>query len=135
MKKRKEGNDESLEDLLQNRAKRLVRSSAMRNWDSAPSDIVRREVALTLDHIKRVTTLDDELEYKKLKIESYIGTQFIRMKYNRLPNYEQIKYQLHRQLQELELERWKHTVRKEEQLQGLREKLMSLMNKHGQLDF
>ena len=124
-----------LEEMLSNRANQVVNGIGLRDWDSSPSEIVRREIALTLVHIRQVKRLDHELEYRRLKIESYVGNQFLRMEYNRVPNYEHKKYQLHRQLQELELERWKQKLKRDEKLQSLNDRLLSLLNKHVQLDF
>ncbi len=125
----------SLDDILQERCHRILKEIPIENWDALPSEIIRREIALTLDHMHRAQRMNRDMKYRLLKIETYVNTHLLRMEYNFVSKYATHKHILHKQLHEIEIERFRLREKQEERMNGLRDRLLDLLNKHTQIDF
>lgn len=106
-------------------------------WDTAIPSMVRREISLTIDQIRRLKGCHDEQFKRLLRVECYVDTELLQME-QRQPRYVPYhfpeKEKLKQRLFEIEKERRNLSLRLEEKTQGLEEKLLSLINKHDQLD-
>ena len=129
--KRSFGKD--LEDI----ANELTAEQNIRIWDNSIPSTLRREIALTVDQIKRLRDRHDEQFKRLLKLECYVDTDLIQME-NRQPRYVPHhfpeKEKLKQRLFEIEKERRNLSLRLEDKTQSLEDRLLSLLNKHQQLD-
>jgi len=122
---------------LEEKAEHLASVPKREQWDKSIPSIVRREIALTVDQIKRLKKRHDEQFRRLLRIECYVDTDLMQME-QRIPRYaphhfpEKEKFK--QRLFEIEKERRNLSLRLEEKTQGLEEKLLSLINQHEQLD-
>ena len=105
-------------------------------WDTTVPGIICREIALTVDQIKRLRERHDEQFHRLLKLECYVDTDLMQMQ-QRVPRYAPYhfpeKEKFKQRLFDIEKERRNLSLRLEEKTQGLEEKLLSLINKHEQL--
>ncbi|MCK5601186.1 hypothetical protein KAR91_04930, partial [Candidatus Pacearchaeota archaeon] len=103
---------------------------------SIPS-IVRREIALTVDQIKRLKEKHEEHFLRLLRIECYVDTDLMQLE-ERIPRYAPYhfpeKEKFKQRLFDIEKERRNLSLRLEEKTQGLEDKLLSLVNRHEQLN-
>jgi len=106
-------------------------------WETTIPAMIRREIALTVDQIKRLKERHDEQFHRLLKLECYVDTDLMQLE-QRLPRYVPYhfpeKEKFKQRLFEIEKERRSLSLRLEEKTQGLEDKLLSLINKHEQLD-
>ena len=105
-------------------------------WDKSIPSIVRREIALTVDQIKRLKERHEEQFRHLLRIECYIGTDIKQLE-QRIPRYTPYhfpeKEKFKQRLFEIDKERRDLSLRLEEKTQGLEDKLLSLVNRCEQL--
>lgn len=105
-------------------------------WDTSVPGMIRREIALTIDQIKRLKDRHEDQFHRLLKLECYVDTDLMQLQ-QRIPKYAPYhfpeKEKLKQRLFEIEKERRNLSLRLEEKTQGLEEKLLSLINKHDQL--
>lgn len=122
---------------LEERARRLSAGFDSRNWDSSMPSTIQREIALTLDHLTRQQLLHDQQMKRLLRIECYVDTDLMQLE-RRIPRYTPYhfpeKEKLKKRLFEIENQRRDMTFRLEDRKQSLEDKLLSLINKHQQLD-
>lgn len=107
-------------------------------WDTTIPAMLQREIALTIDQIKRLKERHDEQFRRLLKLECYVGTDLMQMEQRQpryLPYHFPEKEKLKQRLFDIEKERRNLSLRLEEKTQGLEDKLLSLINKHKQLDW
>lgn len=122
---------------LEDKANELTAERKLPLWDNSIPGMVRREIALTVDQIKRLRDRHDEQFRKLLKIECYVDTDLIQLE-QRQPRYVPYhfpeKEKLKQRLFDIEKERRTLSLRLEEKTQSLEDRLLSLINKHEQLD-
>lgn len=122
-----------LEDI----ANELAEEQNIRIWDNSLPSTLRREIALTVDQIKRLRERNDEQFRRLLKLECYVDTDLMQMEKRQpcdVPCHFPEKEKLKQRLFEIEKERRNLSLRLEEKTQSLEDRLLSLLNKHQQLD-
>jgi hypothetical protein len=122
---------------LEAKANQLAAYPHKKQWDDSIPSILRREIALTVEQIQRLRERHDEQFHRLLKVECYVDTELIQME-QRQPRYAPYHFpekdKLKQRLFDIEKERRNLSLRLEEKAQGLEEKLLSLINKHEQLE-
>ena len=124
-------------ESLEERARRLSAGFDSRNWDSSIPSTIQREIGLTLDHISRQQMLHNQQMLRLLRIECYVDTDLMQLE-KRIPRYAPYhfpeKEKFKKRLFEIEKERRNLMLRLEDRKQTLEDKLLSLINKHQQLN-
>jgi len=122
---------------LEEKAMQLADCPRKKQWDKSIPGMIRREIVLTIDQIKRLRERHDEQFRRLLRIECYVDTDLMQLE-QRQPRYVPYhfpeKEKLKQRLFDIEKERRNLSLQLEEKTQGLEEKLLSLINKHEQLD-
>ena len=122
---------------LEEKAEHLVSVPKREQWDKSIPSIVRREIALTVDQIKRLKERHEEQFRRLLRIECYVDTDLKQLE-QRIPRYAPYhfpeKEKFKQRLFEIEKERRNLSLRLEEKTQGLEDKLLALVNRFEQLD-
>lgn len=122
---------------LEEKANEIAAYPARAQWENSVPGMVRREIALTVDQIRRLREQHDREFHQLLKIETYVDSDLIQLE-QRQPRYTPYhfpeKEKLKQRLFEIEKERRNLSLRLEEKTQGLEDRLLSLINKHQQLD-
>jgi hypothetical protein len=122
---------------LEEKADSLASVPKREQWDKSIPSIVRREIALTVDQIKRLKERHEEQFDRLLRIECYVDTDLIQLE-QRIPRYTPYhfpeKEKFKQRLFEIEKERRNLSLKLEEKTRGLEGKLLALINKHEQLD-
>ena len=130
--------DVSFGRSLEQRANELTEGLEAQRWDDSAVAVMQREIALALDHIHSLRELREQQRHSLLRVECYIYTELIQME-QRTPRYSPYRFpereKLQRRLQQLEQERRKLAADQQERLQALRDRLLSLLNRHAQLTF
>jgi len=123
---------------LEEKAEEVSSVPNRKQWDKAIPSIVRREIALTVDQIKRLKQRHDEQFRQLLRLECYVQTDLRRLE-SRAPKFIQYhfpeKEKFKQRLFDIEKERQSLNSKLEENTQGLENKLLNLINQHEQLDF
>jgi len=122
---------------LEDKAKELAADKNMTLWDNSIPSTLRREISLTVDQIKRLRDRHDEQFRRLLKLECYVDTDLIQMEKRQpryIPYHFPEKEKLKQRLFDIEKERRNLSLRLEEKTQALEDRLLSLLNKHQQLD-
>jgi len=121
---------------LEDTARDLV-SSASKSVDFSVATLLEQDIAMTLDQFDGLRNLHNRQLKSLLRTECYVDTELMQME-NRMPRYSPYRFperdKLQKRLFDIEAERRKHGVFYEDRLQGLQKKLLSLMQKHEQLD-
>ncbi|MBA7538830.1 hypothetical protein ES705_31107 [subsurface metagenome] len=122
---------------LEEKAEHLASVPKRELWDKSIPSIVRREIALTVDQIKRLKERHEEQFRRLLRIECYVGTDLMQLE-KRIPRYIPHhfpeKEKLKQRLFEIEKERRNLSLKLEDKVRGLEDKLLSLVNRREQLD-
>ena len=122
---------------LEEKAEFLASVPKQEQWDKSIPSIILREIALTVDQIKRLKERHEEQLRRLLRIECYVDTDLMQLE-QRTPRYVPYhfpeKEKLKQRLFEIEKERRNLSLRLEEKTQGLEDKLLTLINQHEQLD-
>lgn len=117
---------------LEEKAEFLASVPKREQWDKSIPSIVRREIALTVDQIKRLKEKHEERFLRLLRIECYVDTDLMRLE-ERIPRYAPYhfpeKEKFKKRLFEIEKERRNLSIKLEEKTQGLEDKLLSLVNR------
>jgi len=125
-------------NTLKKKACHLADDSNDRHWDTSIPAAIRREIALTVDQLNRQRDLHEEQLRRLLRIECYVDTDLMQLQ-QRIPRYIPYhfpeKEKLKKRLFEIEKERRNLILRREDRNQSLEDRLLSLINKHQQLDF
>jgi len=121
---------------LEEKAEFLSSVPKQEQWDKSIPSIVRREIALTVDQIKRLKEQHDEQFLRLLRIECYIDTDLMQLE-QRIPRYTPYhfpeKEKFKQRLFEIEKERQNLSSKLEKESQGLEDKLLNLVNRCEQL--
>jgi len=122
---------------LEDKADQLAAEANIRLPDTSIPGMLRREIALTVDQMKRLRDRHDEQFHRLLRLECYVDTDLMQLK-QRIPRYAPYhfaqKEQFKQRLFDIEKERRNLSLRIEEKTQGLEDRLLNLINKHEQLD-
>ncbi len=122
---------------LEDKANEFAAERRIPVWDNSIPGMVRREIALTVDQIKRLRERHDEQFRRLLHVECYIDTDLMQLEARQpryIPYHFPEKEKLKQRLFDIEKERRTLSLRLEEKTQGLEDRLLSLINKHEQLD-
>jgi len=122
---------------LEDRAEQLARDCGHALWENTIPGMLRREIALTVDQIIRLKERHDEQFRRLLRLECYVDTELLQMEARQpryVPYHFPEKEKLKQRLFEIEKERRILSMRLEEKIQGLETRLLSLINKHEQLE-
>ncbi|MBI9018753.1 MAG: hypothetical protein JEZ07_15980 [Phycisphaerae bacterium] len=123
---------------LETKANELSRDIPKHIWDRSITSTIRREIALTVDQIEQLRQQHKKQFHKLLQTECHIGTELKQLQ-QRIPWYTQQqspdREKFHQRLFDIEKERRTLNLRLEEKTRGLEDKLLSLINKHEQLNF
>ena len=122
---------------LEEKANSIATFPKKQLWDTTIPAMIRREIALTIDQIKRLKERHDEQFHRLLKLECYVDTDLMQMEHRQpryMPYHFPEKEKLKQRLFEIEKERLNLSLKLEEKTQGLEDKLLSLINRHEQLD-
>ena len=120
------------------KARRLAeRPTDNRNSDATLATLVR-EMALTLDQLEGIRKVHGKVRRNLLRQECYLETE-ITQREPRPPVYEDRRLperdRLRDRLRSIEKERRKLLLSEEEQLRPLHDRLLTLLNRHDQLQF
>lgn len=122
---------------LEEKAELLASVPMREQWDKTIPSIVRREIALTVDQLKRLKEHHEEQFRRLLRIECYVDTDLIQLE-QRIPRYTPYhfpeKEKFKQRLFEIEKERQNLSLRLQEKTRGLEDKLLALVNKCELLD-
>jgi hypothetical protein len=122
---------------LEEKANEIAAYPARIQWENSIPGMIRREISLTVDQIRRLQERHDEQFRRLLRLECYVDTELLQME-QRQPRYAPYHFpekdKLKQRLFEIEKERRNLSLRLEEKTQSLEDRLLSLINKHQQLD-
>jgi hypothetical protein len=122
---------------LEEKANQLAAYPQKQQWENSIPSMIRREIALTVDQIQRLRERHDEQFHRLLRVECYVDTELLQME-QRQPQYALYHFpekdKLKQRLFDIEKERRNLSIRLEDKTQSLEERLLSLINKHQQLD-
>jgi len=122
-------------ETLEEKARGVAAGLMERRKDKSLTGIIEREIALTIEQIDRLRGLHGDLRKNLLRLETYIDTDLLRLKprphnhTNRHAEREKLKGKLLK----IEEERRRLAMEEEEKLQNLHGRLLSLLQKLGQL--
>jgi len=117
---------------LEEKAKELAARPAKKQWEKSIPAMLRREIALTVDQIKRLRERNEQQLDHLLKLECNIDTELMQMRDQ--PHQSSESGTLKQRLFDIEKERRRLSLKLEEKTQSLEERLLSLVNKHEQID-
>lgn len=123
----------SLEEI----ANQLASGPQKKMWDVSIPSMLRREIALTVDQIKRLREQHDKQFRRLLRVECAIDTDLMQLKeqYRHQPFYHPPEREkLKQRLFDIEKERRNLSMKLEDKTRSLEDKLLGLINKHEQLD-
>jgi hypothetical protein len=127
---------EKFKKTLEEKAEDIATYPKKAIWENSVPGMIRREIALTVDQIKRLRERHDEQFRRLLRVECYVDTELIQME-ARQPRYAPYhfpeKEKLKQRLFDIEKERRNLSLRLEEKTQGLETKLLELISRHEQL--
>ena len=123
---------------LEEKAEFLASVPKQEQWDKSIPSIVRREIALTVDQIKRLKDRHDKQFRRLLRIECYVDTDLMQLE-ERIPRYAPYhfpeKEKFKQRLFEIEKERRNLSLKLEKETRGLEDRLLGLVNRCEQLEF
>lgn len=141
----KEPPEPTFSERLEERARALSDRLELEKWDTSASAVLERDIAMTLHHIDNVRALDKKLRHDLFQLELYFDTKLMQLwpgKGDHLPylwrehdrNKLRQKEKWQEELLNLEEERRRLAVSLEEKLQPLHDRLLSVLQKHTQVD-
>lgn len=120
-------------ESLEEKARRLAREIGRDNDDTLVISTVKRQIALTLEHIDRVRDLHVKLGDSLLQMQCYVDTELVRME-DRTPTYSPNRFPEREKFQKrlfvLDQERRRLAAAEEEKVQTLQEHLLALLSRH-----
>ncbi len=123
-------------ETLEKKARQLRAKLKQDSWDLSLPSMLKREIALTVDQLDQMRKLHNDQLGSLQKNECDINTELMQME-DRTPRYSPYKYpereKFLRSLQGIEAERRRTKAHTEERLRSLENRLLSLMNKHEQI--
>lgn len=127
----------SFRKTLEDKAELISDVPKNEQWNKMIPSMLRRQIALTAEQIKRLRGRHDKQFRQLLRLECYVNTDLLQLKQG-IPRYtpqngpenETLKQRLF----DIEKQRRALSLNLEEKTQTLEDKLLSLINKHEQLD-
>ena len=122
---------------LEDKADQLAAEADIRKAGTSIPGILRREIALTVDQMKRLREHHDEQFQGLLRLECNVNTDLMQL-LQRAPRYTPYhvpeKEKFKQRLCDIEKERRNLGLRNEGKKQSFENRLLNLINKHEQLD-
>lgn len=123
-------------ETLEDKAEKIVKDFDITGWDNSIPAVLKREIALTVDQIKRLKGFHKDQSSKLDRTESDVGSELLQLE-DRIPKYSPQKYpeqeKFQRQLIGLKGERRRQDIFYEDKLQGLHRNLLLLVQKYEQI--
>lgn len=123
-------------ESLEEKAENIIKDFDFQDWDNSVPAIFKREIALTLDQIKRLQKLHKKQVSMLGNAECEIDTEMLQME-ARTPKYSPYKYpereKFQRQLLGIKSERAREDVFYEDRLQNFHRTLLGLIHKYEQI--
>ena len=120
---------ETLAELIRDRVETGERSHTI-------ASALEQDIALAMDHIQGLRTLNQTLLRSLLRVECYVDTEIMQRE-PREPVYVDERLaerdRLRDKLQKIEQERRRHAVTYREKMQELHDRLLSLLQRHAHL--
>lgn len=127
----------TLADRLEPRAREVVADAASGRWDADPLDSVTRQLGLALEELDRARLVHQGLLKSALHNECEMRTELIQME-ARTPRYSPYRYperdKIQRRLFQLDQERRRLLAGHELRMAELRQKLLALLERQGQIE-
>ncbi len=122
---------------LEDRAKELAAEISRTGWDTSIPSMLRREIALTVEQLEQLKFLTRNQMRGLLRQECDIHTEIMQQRQG-IPWYTQAHFPdeqtWQQRLFEIEKERRKLVIQYHDKQKSLEDHLLSLINKHEQLD-
>jgi len=122
---------------LEDRAKELAADISRPGWDTSIPSMLRREIALTVEQLEQLKLLTRNQMRGLLRQECGIHTEIMQQRQG-IPWYTQAHFPdeqtWQQRLFEIEKERRKLVIQYHDKQKSLEDHLLSLINKHEQLD-
>jgi hypothetical protein len=123
-------------EAIEERARQVAASAASSSDTFSVSSLIGEEVALRLDQIDRLRVRQEQVMQELRQAECEIETELMQME-QRTPRYSPYRFpereKLQRRLARVGQERRKLTLTLAEKLDGLHDRLLSLLRKHTQV--
>ncbi|OHB49722.1 MAG: hypothetical protein A2Y10_06070 [Planctomycetes bacterium GWF2_41_51] len=121
---------------LEEKAQQIIQDFDNRDWDNSIPAILKREIAFTVDQIKRFKEFHNDQIEEFYKTECDIETELLQVE-SRTPRYSPYKYpereKLQRQLVGVKSEKRRQEVFYEDRMQNFEKNLLALIHKHEQV--
>lgn len=122
---------------LEDKANELAAETVLTPWDTSIPAMLRREIALTVEQLEQIKFLTQDQHRRLLRLECDINTEILQNQQG-IPWYVRPHFpeeqKLKQRLFELDKERRNLSVRLHDKKQTLEDRLLSLINKHEQLE-
>lgn len=129
---------QSFGKTLEERASKVVAAPLQPIGDISQSSFIEDNIALTLHQIDRLCARDKDIKQNLLQAECYIDTELMQME-ERTPRYSPYRFpereKMQRRLNRIAEERRQFVISNAEKLDAFHDRLLSLLNKHRQLNF
>ena len=123
---------------LEDKANELAVERGVVGWETSLPAVLRREIALTLDQLENLKFLREDQFRQLLRLECYADTKIMQLRHG-MPWYTLGHFpeerEFRKQLFDIDKERRRLTLQLQDKKQTLEDRLLSLINKHEQLDF
>lgn len=123
-------------ESLEAKAREQVGEHYYRIWDTAVLSLISREIVLVLNHLDACRELHRQLRRHLLRQECYVDTELMGIAL-RTPTYSPYQFpereKVQRRLLTIAAERRRLAASERDKIQGLQDRLLSLLNKHTQL--
>ncbi|MEE8113017.1 MAG: hypothetical protein V3T23_01550 [Nitrososphaerales archaeon] len=127
---------QSFTEKLEERARKVFAAPGKKIGHFSQSSFFEDAIALTLDHIERLRSREQDITQSLLQAECYVETELMQME-QRTPRYSPYRFpereKMQRSLIRIAEERRRFSIAHAEKLDGLHDLLLSLLNKHRQL--
>jgi hypothetical protein len=124
-------------EILQQRARQIATGSAAPTWDRSLPSSLRRQIALTLDQMRRQDQLHERQLLELLRAECAVGTDLLQLQ-QRIPRYTPHhfpeKEKLKKRLSDIDKERRALNQQRQDKVQSLEDRLLTLIHTHEQID-
>jgi len=124
-------------EILQRRARRIAAGAAAPVWDRSLPSSLRRQIALTLDQRQRQDQLHERQLLELLRAECEVDTDLLQLQ-QRIPRYTPYhfpeKEKLKKRRFDIDKERRILNQRRQDKVQSLEDRLLTLIQTHEQID-
>jgi hypothetical protein len=134
---RKEKHNFSIRKSVRKRAEALSTRRESTAWNRKIPSMIARETVLTLEHLRQTKAFHEKQAMQLLQTECDIGNELLHLE-ARTPRYSSYRFpereKLNRRLQRLGEEKRRLDSIHQDRVQTLETKLLSLLERHSQLD-